>query len=265
MLECSPGRYRLQIKGLPSVRLQPNRPLPDGQPETIRIVRNARRVEVQLVYMTPAPEIPEASCQGVGLDVGVRSRVTDDRGGVVGGRVIDRRRLNRLQRRLASLREKAKASGRAVWTVIPGRGKPRFRLQWVGGPSKRYIDVRNQLAREWEHIEELERNTVHRLSADIISALNPGDTVAVEDLRIQNMLKNHRLARAISEQSWGLLLTQLEYKAERARLRFVRVNPRAHLAGLLRMRPGGAQGTEPESPRLPELRAGGGPRRECRY
>ena len=222
--EYSPGRYRLQIKGVPALRIQPNRPLPEGQPETIRIVRKARRVEVHLCYMTESPEKPEASGQGVGLDVGVSARVADDRGGRVEGRVIDRRRLNRLQRRLASLREKAKASGRATWVAIPGRGKPRFRLEWQGGTSQRYLEVRRQLAREWERIEELERNAVHRLSADIVGRLNPGDTVAVEDLRIQNLLRNHHLARAISEQSWGLLLTQLEYKAARAGLRFQKVS-----------------------------------------
>ena len=221
--EYSPGRYRVQIKGVPPLRFQPQRPLPEGQPETIRIVRKARRVEVHLSYMTEAPEIPAATGRGVGLDVGVSARVVDDRGGRVEGRVIDRRRLNRLQRRLASLREKAKASGRATWAAIPGRGKPRFRLEWQGGPTRQYFEVRGMLAREWERIQDLERNAVHRLSADIIAGLNPGDTVAVENLRIQNMLKNHHLARAISEQSWGLLLTQLEYKAARAGLRFVKV------------------------------------------
>ena len=48
----------------------------------------------------------------------------------------------------------------------------------------------------------------------------------MENLRIQNMLKNHRLARVISEQGWGMLIRQLEYKAARAGLRFVKVDPR---------------------------------------
>lgn len=162
-----PGRYHLEIKGCPAIRFLVNRKLgnldkgqlPEGQPETIRIVRKARRVEVQLVYMVAAPEPPEPTGEGVGIDVGVSKQTTDSVGGASEQRAIDRGRLNRINRSMASLREKAKESGRAEWQPIPRKsGKPKFRLHWNGGESRRYRNVRDSYRKEWERITEQERN-----------------------------------------------------------------------------------------------------------
>jgi putative transposase len=38
--------------------------------------------------------------------------------------------------------------------------------------------------------------------------------VIIEDLTVRNMLRNHTLARAISDASWSQLRRQLEYKAD---------------------------------------------------
>ena len=218
--EDRPGRYRLQIKGCPAVRFRPNRLLPEGQPETVRIVRKARRVEVQLVYMVSAPEPVEPTGKGIGLDVGVKWLVSDSEGEQIAGRLINRRREKRLSRRMASIREKAKKTGRYQYNPR------RRRYEWVSGPTSRYKAVRGQRERELERQGERHRNALHRISASIVARCQPGDTIGVEDLRIQNMLKNHHLARAISEQGWGELLRQLQYKAERAGLRFVKVDPK---------------------------------------
>ncbi|MEK6865029.1 MAG: RNA-guided endonuclease TnpB family protein, partial [Thermoproteota archaeon] len=51
----------------------------------------------------------------------------------------------------------------------------------------------------------------HKLST--IYAKN-NDVVFVEDLKIQNMVKNHKLSRSIMDSSWGLFLQKLEYKCK---------------------------------------------------
>ena len=50
--------------------------------------------------------------------------------------------------------------------------------------------------------------------------------IGVEDPRIRNMLRNHRLAKHISDAFWGRFQQMMEYKAESANALFVAVDPR---------------------------------------
>ena len=65
---------------------------------------------------------------------------------------------------------------------------------------------------------------MHKLSGTLI---NSGYTsFAVEDLNIQNMVKNHRLAGSIQDASWNRFIQLLSYKAESAGLSVVEVDAR---------------------------------------
>ncbi|MEM4204432.1 MAG: transposase, partial [Candidatus Methanomethylicaceae archaeon] len=56
--------------------------------------------------------------------------------------------------------------------------------------------------------------------------------MCVEKLNIKNMVRNHNLAQKILDASWNKFLQLLEYKAESAGARVVKVNPRGTSKGL---------------------------------
>ncbi len=72
--------------------------------------------------------------------------------------------------------------------------------------------ARRKVARAHARVTDARRDFLHKTSTDLIQRF---DNLAVEDLAVANMVRNPKLARAISRTGWGELRRQLEYKAER--------------------------------------------------
>ena len=88
--------------------------------------------------------------------------------------------------------------------------------------SRNRMRARLRVARLHERVENRRSDFLHKASRAVADSYG---TVYVEDLKIQNMVRNHRLAKSISDAGWGRFVRMLCYKEEESGGRVVLVNP----------------------------------------
>ena len=79
----------------------------------------------------------------------------------------------------------------------------------VGGAN--WYKAKIKVARIHEKIANARKDYLDKISTEIVKN---HDIIGMEDLSVSNMLKNHNLAKAISEVSWSQFKTMIEYKAK---------------------------------------------------
>lgn len=186
---------RLKVSGIGRIAVRWHRPL-EGQIKAVRIVRKAGcwyacfSCEIESELLPPTGK-------AIGIDVGIASLITTSDGEKVDNPQwyrIEQARLRVCQRQVA-------------------------RRKKGGGNRRKAVRL---LQRQHERIENRRKDFLNKL---VYKLITENDLIVIEDLQIDNMVRNHCLSKSIMDSGWGHFRQRLEAKAEEAGRTIVVVNP----------------------------------------
>ena len=180
-----------------SIKIKRHRPI-EGTPKTAYLVRRADGHWYALVVCEleakPAPKNGPA----VGIDLGLKAFLADSE-----GRTVDNPRY--YQRSQKSLRKAQRKTCRRK------KGSNR-REKAARNTAKRHLKIARQ-----------RKDFLHKTARRYVDGYA---LVAVEDLKVQYLVQNRRLAKSIADASWSSFVSILGNKAEEAGCRVIKVPPR---------------------------------------
>lgn len=178
---------KLKLSKIGEIKIKLHREI-EGQVKTCTIKRDGNLWYAFFsVVMEPEPPLKPTG-KSIGIDVGLKSLVTLSNGEQVAPPQYLRQSEEKMVRAQRSLSRKKKGSS--------NRNKQRVKVAGI------HRKIRNQRS-----------DFAHKLSRTLV---NTYDTIVFEKLQIKNMVKNHHLAKSISDAGWGQLIQFTQYKAEYA-------------------------------------------------
>lgn len=193
---CQLQNGKLVLSKIGAVKIKLHREVP-GKVKTVTIMRQADGWYACFACDIETVALP-ASDKVVGVDLGLESfAITSDGEFFPASKNLRKaeRKLKRLQRQVSRRSE---------------------------GSQRRKKAIR-QLAKAHLHIANQRKDTAHKVARSLV---NRYGFIAVEDLQVSNMVKNHHLAKSISDAGWNLFVNILMSKAAEAGREVVKVDPR---------------------------------------
>ena len=191
--------WTVQVKSVGKIRF--NGSIPDGEVRNVRIVRHplGTGYDVQLVMQLPDSTAVD-NRDAVGIDLGVKAPCSLSNGTQYAPVKISDREKKKRQRAVARAKRRSRSRAKK----------------------------KQALSKESRRVAIKRRNAVHRMTSDIVK--NHSANLVTEELQVQSMTakggrRKRGLNRSMREQSLGLIVQQLAYKAESAGGKLVTVSP----------------------------------------